>query len=335
MTDASPSGAEPLPLQQPETLAEGVRRAALAWQVTLLSGEVTPAEQLAFEEWLAADPVHRDAWQQVLRLSRELHAVPGDIAGSVLRGSTASGRRRTLLRALLLLGGAGTLAYGLRETPYRYAVTAAYRTAPGKRSDLTLPDGSAITLNTDTVVDLRFSEAERRVLLQRGEVLIDTVEDVRARPFVVETGEGTIRALGTRFTVRRLEDRRPAESLVQVFSGAVEIRPRDVGLPLQVAAGRQARFRRDRTGELAPADTAAGAWARGLLVAEGMRLGDFLAELGRYRRGVLRCDPAAADLIVSGVYPLRDTDAILRSLGLALPVDVRMTMPWWVTVHAR
>ena len=64
-------------------------------------------------------------------------------------------------------------------------------------------------------------------------------------------------------------------------------------------------------------------------------LADFLREVARYRTGVLRCDPAVADLIVSGVYPIKDTDAILQSLARALPVQVHSVTPYWVTVSAR
>ena len=83
-----------------------------------------------------------------------------------------------------------------------------------------------------------------------------------------------------------------------------------------------------------PPTSGASAWQRGLLVAERWRLGDFLEEVARYRAGVLRCDPAVAGLMISGVYPLQDTDAILQSVSQALPVQVRMITPYWVTVSA-
>jgi transmembrane sensor len=73
----------------------------------------------------------------------------------------------------------------------------------------------------------------------------------------------------------------------------------------------------------------------GALVADEMRLADFLAELGRYRRGVLRCDPALADLRFSGVFPLNDTAAILAMLPQSLPVRVRTFSPYWVHLEKR
>ena len=332
-TTGPASGSTSGPTSSPDPLV----RAALAWQVTLWSGEVTARERQGFARWLAADPAHGRAWQRVQQVNQQLNAVPTTVAGSVLRvtsSAAAYASRRRLLRGLGLLGGGSALAYAVRETlPWRAAM-ADYRTARGEHQDLTLPDGTRLMLNTRTLVDLRFSGLERRLLLHRGEILIATAPD-RApvhRPFVVETPEGEIRALGTRFTVRHLDEVSPAEVLVRVFGGAVELAPRDGGRPARIAAGYQARFSRASVQPGSLVDPMADAWSRGLLVADHQRLADFLAELGRYRAGVLRCDPAVADLPVSGVYPLRDIDAILQSLVQALPVRVRMTTRYWVTV---
>jgi transmembrane sensor len=64
-----------------------------------------------------------------------------------------------------------------------------------------------------------------------------------------------------------------------------------------------------------------------------MPLPDFLAELGRHRPGVLRCAPDAADLRVSGTYPLANTDRVLAALTLSLPVQVRSRTRWWVVME--
>jgi transmembrane sensor len=65
-----------------------------------------------------------------------------------------------------------------------------------------------------------------------------------------------------------------------------------------------------------------------------MRLQDFVAELARYRRGFLRCDPSVANLIVSGVYSVDNTDATIASLVDALPIRVQYVSRFWVSIHA-
>ena len=122
---------------------------------------------------------------------------------------------------------------------------------------------------------------------------------------------------------------------MQVLEGTVEIAPRDGDAPLRLRAGQKAVFSRSLVEASAPVDPIDTAWLRGLLVAERMRLADFITELGRYRSGVLRCDPSVADLVISGVYPLDDSDAILQSVAQALPVRIRATTRYWVTVMAR
>ena len=72
-----------------------------------------------------------------------------------------------------------------------------------------------------------------------------------------------------------------------------------------------------------------------MLVAAHMRLGDFLDELGRYRRGQLNCEANVADLLISGTYPLDDSERILDLLEISLPVKVKRFTRYWVTVEAR
>ena len=69
-----------------------------------------------------------------------------------------------------------------------------------------------------------------------------------------------------------------------------------------------------------------------MLLAIDMPLGTLTEELGRYRSGVVRCDPAVADIVVSGAFSLRDTDASLALLQKTLPVRVQQLGPWWVTI---
>ncbi len=101
-----------------------------------------------------------------------------------------------------------------------------------------------------------------------------------------------------------------------------------------VLAGQQAQFTRTDISDSIAITEEGGAWTEGMIIASGMRLQDFLSELSRYRRGRLSCDPAIADLRVSGTYPLNDTDKILSALRKTLPIDVHFLTRYWVTVRA-
>ena len=128
------------------------------------------------------------------------------------------------------------------------------------------------------------------MVLLAGEILVATAPDPAAtpRPFRVRGRHGTVQALGTRFTVREDDE----DARVAVFEGAVEIRPSARPTPPSAwMRARGSRFSRYRADPPIPVSEDAASWSRGVLVADAWRLDDFLAELGRYRPGLLRCDP--------------------------------------------
>ncbi len=306
---------------------------ALEWQVTFWSGEVRDEDRAGFQRWLSGDPGHAQAWAQVQRTGSRLRPLGEPAAGQALRAAGAArdaDSRRKLLRSLGVVAGAGVLAYAVAGRPDWRSVVAAHRTGTGERREIRLPDGTQLVLNTASAIDLRFTPQARDVLLRAGEVFVSTAQDPAARPFTVHTDQGAVRAIGTRFTVRQIEGR----SLVAVEEGAVDLSPREsAAAPVRLPAGHRAWFNAhgvERQQASAPGDVA---WARGLLIAERLRLADFLTELGRYRVGLLRCDPAVRDLVVSGVYPLDDTELALSTLAQALPVRVDRLTRYWVTVR--
>jgi transmembrane sensor len=187
-------------------------------------------------------------------------------------------------------------------------------------------------LNTATRVEIAFGAERRRIDLRNGEIMLATARDPLQRPFVVDTADGTLTPIGTRFTVRS-GDFAEDGTRVAVLDGAVEVRTRDnASTPLVVRAGEQRMFTHSAIQAVAALADNAVSWTQGSLGAERTRLADFLAELGRYRRGHLGCDPDVADLRLTGAFPLDDTDRILAALEDALPVKVRYLTRYWVTL---
>ncbi|MGC3986763.1 MAG: FecR domain-containing protein [Pseudorhodoferax sp.] len=299
---------------------------AVHWWLQLRSSQ---PDRQAWQRWCAADPEHARAWQQIEAQSARMAGLSAPLAQAAL-DSAARARKRRALRLLgvaALAGGSGLVLHA--QLPWR-AWSADQRAAIGEQRRLALPDGGWLLLNTGSAVNLRFDAGQREVALVAGEILVQTAPDAAGRPFRVQTPAGTVRPLGTRFTVRH----DGAATTVGVLQGAVELQPADAPAALRrLDAGQSGGF--DRHGTAAPdaLDEAATAWTEGLLVASGMPLARFLAELARYRRGHLGCDPAVAALRVSGVYPLHDTDQVLAALTTALPLRLEQTTRWWVTVR--
>ncbi len=307
-------------------------RQAAQWFTTLQGEAVTDADQSAWRQWLEACAENRWAWEQVQGVQQRLHGMPAGLTGRALSlaGQPQKIGRRSVLKGLALAAGTGLLGYG----GYREAQTsgwmADYRTATGEQRQVTLPDGSHLQLNTASAVDIAYSAHERRLLVRAGEVLITTRADSTGRPFFVQTPHGTVQALGTRFAVR-LED---TQAHVAVFEHQVRITPL-AGPPRVLATGTHCSFDRHQAGAAAPVNAGQDAWAKGLLVANDQRLDAFLAELGRYRPGWLRCDPAVAGLRISGAFAVNDTDQALHALTTSLPVRLARHTRYWVTVTAR
>lgn len=307
---------------------------AADWFAVLGDGTTSEAERLQWQRWLDTGPGQRAAWQRVEAVAGEFAGLAGLPARRALERSAVGNRRRATLRALAILPVAGLAGWlAVRETPWRGWI-AAYRTGTGERREILLADGSRLWLNTASAIDVDFSSGYRRIVLHEGEVLVTSGHDgaFAARPLVVDVPQGRFTALGTRFAVRH-EDGGAVR--LAVFEGAVEARPAGGGDARTLVAGQQARVfsgrvdvQTDAIGRSGYADD----WIRGMLVADGMRLGDFIAELSRYRTGYLGCAPEIADLRIVGAYPLADIDRILDALQSTLPVKVQRPMPWWTVV---
>ncbi|MFM9922629.1 FecR family protein [Variovorax sp. H27-G14] len=318
---------------------------AAEWFAVLQAGAVSDADRRQWQAWIDAGPRQRAAWRRVESISGEfsglnsLNGLAGQPARRVLeRGATAANRRRSVLRALALVPMASLAGWmasmASNEMPWRGWV-ATYRTDTGERREVVLADGTRLWLNTATALDVDFSAGLRRIVLYKGEVLITSGHDdaVPARPLVVDVPQGRLTALGTRFAVRHEESEEGNAVRLAVFEGAVASRPSG-GDSLTLVAGQQTRVFPDRVEPPEPVAGYGDDWTRGMLVADGMRLGDFIAELSRYRPGYLGCAPEVANLRIVGAYPLADTERILSALQATLPVRVRRPLPWWTVVEA-
>lgn len=327
---------EPTDPAAPLAIDAAMVRQAVQWMARLWSDSVSEADRAGCARWRAQRPEHEDAWQRLQLMAEKFAAVPDPAARAALRGMPrrpAAGRRQALrvLGLGIAVGGAWRLAS--QSEPWQQA-TADHRSARGEIRRVELADGSVVVLNTGSAIDVVFSGGERRVVLKAGEIMVTTAPDPAAvhRPFVVHSRQGAVRALGTEFVVRQLDGR----TSVAVLHGAVEIRPRrGAGVAARLGAGSRSDFSAEQVDAPVPAGDNSGAWSRGVLVAEQMRLDQLLAELGRYRAGIVRCDPAVAGLKVSGVYSLRDTERALQSLTVGLPLQLSYRTRYWVSVAPR
>ncbi|GAB1619007.1 FecR domain-containing protein [Pseudomonas sp. NGC7] len=298
-----------------------VAEQAVHWLIESQGDEFDRAQQLALEHWLQADHEHQRAWAHIQQVNQRLHGVASPVVHATLQAPPSAARRRAL-KALLLLGVASATGLGLQQHNPLPGLMADYRSPVGQRRRLNLEDGSLLQLNTRSAADVRFDGHQRGVRLLEGELALEVAKD--ARPLLLSTGEAALQLDSGRFNVRQYD----GFSLVSVFSGVATVSGE------ALLAGQQARLGGNGWRAVTALDRNAGAWVDGMLVASQMRLGDFLAELGRYRQGQLGCSERVADLRISGSYPLDDSERILQMLEVALPVRVRRFTRYWVTVDS-
>lgn len=314
----SPASSRPVPAH--------VLDAAIARQLTLDSS--SPLEREEFAKWHAANEEHARAWRQLGMLDQRFSVAKGPARSALLQSREGIRRRvRKLgsgLASVALIVGLGLFA-SERFLPLDYWL-ADQRTATGEQRTVRTADGTVLNLNTHSAVDVRFDDQRRLIVLQEGEILVETGHG-DARPFIVETREGSMRALGTRFLVKREEDGTRLSVLQSAVAAHGQANPQEQIL----RAGQQVLLRRDGLGGRR-AQSRRRCPTRGMLVVDNARLGDLLHELGRYRRGYLGVSPEVADLRITGSFPLHDTDKALSALLPTLPVQIERHTPYWVTV---
>lgn len=304
---------------------------ATRWIVLINSGQASPGDYQAYREWRAVDPRHEHLCSR-LEVTLGVLQVPAaqGVGSGLIRHVLAapSSRRRLLQRTLVgagLMVGGGLL--GHRMVPLD-GLSADLHTATGQRQTFTLPDGSQLVLNARSAADVDFDPQRRLVRLRSGELLATVASDA-LRPFVVETAMGRASLSGNRLLVRQLE----SATHVVAFDAPVALASL-AGDHLQLPAGQQVRFDRIGFGSALPSQGTEAAWIDGYLEVRDRPLSEVIDALRPYRAGLMRVDPAIAELRVSGLFRLDDSDLVLEALARTLPIRVARRSDLWITLSA-
>lgn len=298
--------------------------AAATWAARVDRGPLSEDEQRALEVWAAGDPRRAGAYAKARAVSAHFdraQALGPDFAPQ--RHPVAVGRTRRRM----LIGGAGlTAAAFVGVGAYQWNRSQdRITTRKGDIRRVPLSDGSAVTLNTNTVIRTEFEKQVRRVDLLRGEASFDVAKDA-ARPFVVVAGAARVRAIGTSFTVRTWPDG-AVEVLVQ--EGVVEV-SRGTEAPVRLSADFAAKVTPTSplralalpVGEVERAT----AWRQGLLDLDGLTLAQAAEEYERYTdRRIQIDDPALGKLKMTGLFSVSDPDGFARAAALSLGLSATST----------
>ncbi|BBA32125.1 putative FecR-like transmembrane sensor [Methylocaldum marinum] len=302
---------------------------ALAWFARLRDSETGAAEREAFAAWRAAKPEHAEAYARVEKLwnspalSKALARFPAAVPPVVVRTPWRKPRRWAAAASVLLLVGWLAAASGLID---RWR--ADYTTVAGEQRRIALADGSTVILNTDSALALDFNDDRRGVRLLAGEAYFEVRSD-SARPFVVSTGNTTVRVVGTRFSVRTGET-----TSVAVDSGIVAC-TNGQGAGVRVTAGQRVSISQKTVTPPEQTDAErAFAWLKGRLIFKDRSLADVLDELDRYHPGIIvMANGKLGDSRVTGNYKLDDTAAVVRALADITGARVITVSPYLTVVR--
>ena len=344
------------------------------WFLRVRAADATTDDHVAWLAWIEAEPAHRRAFDEVQQLWDVVGEVksppwprPEELAPAAvdstsgacdcdapvspqrsernrLSSSSAASQQRHhggTRRATNWLSAAAAVVLGIATlmlVDRHFALfdpVERIATSRGEQQFAVLPDGSRVELGGATSVALDFTPEHRLVIADEGEVFYRVQKDPE-RPFIVQSGPVTVRAVGTAFSVRREGD---AVSVV-VAEGVVEVQSANgaAGGVVRAKAGERVRYDR---GELSPdpvqvSTSIATAWRRGQLRFEGEPLRVVVASLNRYTpREIVVSDPSLQDLQFTGSVFDDSVDDWLQGIQVIFPVTVDRTDPRRVVIAPR
>ncbi len=287
---------------------------AIRWLAKLNSPGLTQAEQDEFFAWMNASPLNQAAYikaEELWERGAVLERAREPAARSFWQFQAWQGW--AVACSLLLVSGLIFFTTGSQiET---------YQTLVGEQREILLDDGSRITLNTDSRIDVYYTRQKRTVTLHQGEAFFD-VKDNRERPFEVVTEFGLVRVVGTRFSVHQQQ----ADTVVTVVDGRValmadstpeaKVEP-DVVLQANQRAGIHMAAAGGKPEQLDA--KAALAWREKQLIFRGKPLSEVIVDLDRYLPETIALDSSSnGDREITAVIQLADTQMTLKALEAAL-----------------
>ena len=312
----------------PMPASESSEAQAREWIVRIDAGALTAGEREELRQWLAADPANK--------VLLDSHALLWSVAAKAKFPATEQrarefhlqgpGRRQWIVASAVACTAVfvAGVALGPKLWQHLDAGESTFATAIGEHQEHKLADGSTVHLNTASTARVTYEKDKRRVVLETGEGFFAVAKD-RSRPFEVVAGRALVRAVGTQFSVRRV-DQEQVE--VIVFEGVVDVINLDnAKAPLRMRAGEAATDTSSRVvmrsfnekelqRELG--------WQQDRIDFERTPLSTAIDEVNRYSRTPLVLkDSTLEGILVSGSFSTHDIPVFLRSLesGFGLKVD--------------
>lgn len=290
---------------------------------------LSAAQQRELQQWLADDPANalafdeaRAVWQLTAEPAARIAREDATALDGYLQQHAWRKRRRRLTTAATAIAATVVLATALSITtrPGRWLENALadYHTLPGQVQSLVLADGSEMMLDGDSAVSVSLGAGYRDIRLTRGAAYFHVFHN--GEPFIVRTGDGDVRVLGTRFEVRLGTE----NTQVTVEQGRVGVDAFG-HTQEQLTAGQRVGFGSKGLGAMEAVNTQqALGWREGRVSLRQQSLEDALEVVQRYYPGrIVLLNPKIAGRPVSGDFSTQDPQAILTAMQSLLGFSLR------------
>lgn len=299
--------------------------AAAIWYARMTSDVKTSADEVAFDEWLAAAPENGEAYAEACALAGRFDALADHSAIAALRAEAQllEERRRRPISARFSFAGTVTALAVAAAAAYVFYLPmlevehGSWTTVRGQTETITLSDGSHVILGSDSELEIAFRKGERDLELTHGQAFFDVTHNA-SRPFVVTADGRTVTALGTAFDVRAY----PNDTTVTLVRGRVAVaRPGQAHADAVLAPGQQFRAALGATSVRDVDASAETSWRTGVLDFNGLTLAEAVEQFNHSAsHSIILGDPRLAELRVSGVFRTDDPQAFAKALAPAYPV---------------
>ncbi|MCA0899904.1 MULTISPECIES: FecR family protein [Microbulbifer] len=327
---------------QPQTDIRQIEAEAREW--FLLQGEraLDGSEQVAFAHWME-QPQHRSAYQQLQQIDQTLAALAASEEGARLRQPSGLSALMETLRSYLGVSPLNGLAFACTlMLAVGIAYLAPWQGEPAAQSyaselaqvrNVTLEDGTRVTLGGDSALEAEFSEDSRRIKLLRGQAFFNVAKD-SARPFQVTAQGAEVRVVGTRFDVRTGSKLNPAVK-VTVEEGIVDVARKntvatedvdkgDSANKVRLTAGQQVKVDERAISPVSQVDaTTVASWRQGKFSYRDAPLSEIVADANRYRQDrIIIGTRELENLRVTTAFTADQADTLVAMLEQSLPVRV-------------
>ena len=346
---------------------------AALWIMRAEDNDMSAAQQQEFQTWLISSYKHREAYTKLAALWGSLdileelndHAAAVDHQQSPKNTAKTSGptlwERLTGLRPFITARALSARAFsvsafatialiGILGLSYQIINNlnqlhqGSYITALGEQQTINLPDGSAIQINTNSQVDVTYTETARIIRLVSGEAYFDVAPN-KQKPFSVYAGNGVVTAVGTAFSVFLNNEK--IDVIVEEGSVALASRPSGSNLsetnsiaqansqpqaPLGViTAGQKAIFEKtvESLDMVAPATIQRKlSWRQGRLAFAGEPLAEVVASVSRYTDVTIDIDDSSLrELPIAGSFNVGEVDAMIEALEIMIDLRIERIGP--------